>query len=169
MQTQTPRRPGEVLFNLSVFVVSLFLLRAAYGISGFEALSAPGAIPMASTGIMVLAAGWTLLRTLRKPGRTSEKLTRDILPVPVVAMVALIGAYAVLLKPLGFVPTSFLFLLSAIKLLSRRHLAWCAVMALISVAGIYLVFRLVFSVLMPPGLVPEAEILAFFRALIGGK
>jgi putative tricarboxylic transport membrane protein len=33
---------------------------------------------------------------------------------------------------------------------------------------IWLVFRLVFTVLMPPGIVPEAKILQFFRNLSRG-
>ena len=37
------------------------------------------------------------------------------------------------------------------------------------VALIYLVFRLVFTVLMPAGIVPEAEIIAWAKALFAGK
>ena len=33
---------------------------------------------------------------------------------------------------------------------------------------IYIVFRLVFTVLLPEGIVPEREILAFFRNLMAG-
>jgi hypothetical protein len=33
---------------------------------------------------------------------------------------------------------------------------------------IWLIFRIVFSVLMPAGIVPEAEFIQFFRGLSGG-
>jgi putative tricarboxylic transport membrane protein len=168
MQTNQPRRPGEVIFNAAVVAVSLFLFYTAYGISGFEALSGAGSVPMVTTGIMVVASVVILLQSLRKPPVISETVAHDILPLPVVAIVALILGYAVLLKPLGFIPTSFLFLVLAIRLLGRRSLIWSAGMAVVSVIGIYIVFRLVFTVLMPPGVVPEGEMLAFFRSLFSG-
>lgn len=167
MQTRHPRRPGEAIFNLFILAATLFLLYTAYGISGFEALSAPGAIPMASTAIMVICAALILVQSLKRPGKTSEKLIRDILPLPVVATILAITAYAFLLKPLGFLPTSFLFLLALIKLLSGRGILWCSGTAILCVALIYCIFRLVFSVLMPSGIVPEGEILAALRHMIG--
>ena len=36
------------------------------------------------------------------------------------------------------------------------------------VALVYSIFRLIFTVLMPPGIVPEGEILAFIRTLFAG-
>lgn len=168
MQTNHPRRPGEVIFNAALVAVSLFLFHTAYGISGFEALSGPGSVPMVTTGIMVVASVIILMQSLRKPPVISETVAHDILPIPVVAIVGLILAYALLLDPLGFIPTSFLFLLVAIRLLGRRSLIWSATMAAVSVVFIYVVFRLVFTVLMPPGIVPEGEILAFFRGLFAG-
>ncbi len=50
------RRPGELVFNIAVMLASFGLLYSAYGISGFEALSAPGAVPMATTAIMAVCA-----------------------------------------------------------------------------------------------------------------
>ena len=76
-------------------------------------------------------------------------------------------AYAVLLKPLGFVPTSFLFLLGLIKLFSARSWGFSISAAAGSVALIYIIFRLVFSVLMPAGIVPEGEVLAAIGHLFG--
>ncbi|MDZ4136999.1 MAG: tripartite tricarboxylate transporter TctB family protein [Paracoccaceae bacterium] len=170
MQSKQPRRPGELVFNAAIAVVCLYLLWSAYTISGFEAFSAPGAMPMAFTGIMSVTALLVLWESWRKSGASGEKLERDILPANVVGTIVLIIAYAVILKPLGFLPTSFLFLFAAIWMLSRRNPLWCAGMALLSVALIYLVFRMIFSVLMPEGIVPEREIIAFIRTLfVGGK
>ena len=53
MQTTPTRRPGELVFNLFLFLASLFLFYSAYGISGFEALSSPGMVPMATTAVMI--------------------------------------------------------------------------------------------------------------------
>lgn len=163
-----PRRPGELVFHLLVVIISLALLWTAYGISGFSALSSAGALPMAATGVMVITAVITLIQALQRSGKTNERLIKDILPVAVMAMIGLLGAYAVALEPVGFLPTSFVFLMVAIKMLSRRSLTWAALMSFVSVAIIYLIFRLVFSVLMPSGIVPEAELLAMLRGLFGG-
>lgn len=159
------RRPGEAAFGALMFVASLFLLYSAYGISGFEALSAPGAIPMATTLVMAITAGIVLLKTLRLPLDTRETIARDILPGTVLFFAALLVGYGLLLQPLGFLPTSALFLVAAIKFLGRRSWAWTILIALVSLAVVWLIFRIVFTVLMPPGIVPEAEVVQFFRSL----
>ncbi len=168
MQTTQPRRPGELVFNILMVLGSLFLLWSAYGISGFEALSAPGAVPMVTTAAMVICALIILRDTLRKSPITGEKLERDILPLPVVVTIAMIAAYALLLKPLGFVPTSLLFLVVMIRYLARCSLLRAVLLSVMIVALIYMVFRLVFTVLMPAGIVPEAEIIAWVKGLFAG-
>ena len=81
---------------------------------------------------------------------------------------AMIAAYAVLLRPLGFLPTSFLFLLIMTKALSGRSWFFCLWTSVVTLAAIYLVFRIVFAVLMPEGIVPEGQIIAWFRKLLSG-
>lgn len=167
MQSNTSRRPGEVIFNLFVIAASLFLLYSAYGISGFDAMSSAGAIPMIATALM-LGCGLMVLRdTLRKPAITEETVPKDILPLPVVITIAAITGYAILLEPLGFVPTSFVFLLGLIKLFSARSWGFSIAASAGSVAVIYVIFRLIFTVLMPQGVVPESEILAAIGHLFG--
>lgn len=168
MQTKQPRRPGELVFNLAMVLGSLFLLWSAYGISGFEALSAPGAIPLVTTAVMVVCGALILRDTLRKSATTAEKLERDILPLPVIVTILAILAYALALKPLGFLPTSFLFLTGLIGYLRGGSLLRAAIQSLLIVALIYLIFRIVFTVLMPPGIVPEAEIIAWVKSLFAG-
>lgn len=162
------RRPGELAFAAAMLAASLGLLWSAYGISGFEALSAPGAVPMATTFVMVLTAAMVVVRTARLPLDQAESVARDILPGVVLIVAAFLIAYGLLLRPLGFLPTSALFLVAAIKLLGRRSWGWTLVVALASLALIWLIFRIVFTVLMPAGIVPEAEFIQFFRNLLNG-
>ncbi len=157
------RRPGEAAFTLLMLAASLVLLWSAYGISGFEALSSPGTVPMATTFVMVIAAAMIALRTIRLPQISGETVAKDILPIAVILVAALLIAYAVLLKPLGFLPTSALFLIVAIKTLWRHGWAMTLVVSFGSLIGIYIVFRVIFTVLMPAGVVPEGEMLQFFR------
>lgn len=165
MQTKQPRRPGELVFNLLMVLGSLYLLWTAYGISGFESLSAPGAIPMVTTAVMLLCTGLIFLETLGKSKTSAETLGRNILPVPVIVTILAIIVYALALRPLGFLPTSFLFLAGLICYLTGYSVLRSVLLAVLIVAVIYLLFRIVFTVLMPPGIVPEAEIIAWVKTL----
>ena len=168
-QPVAARRPGEALFAAFFLLLGLVMLWSAHGISGFSQLSAPGTVPMATTFAMVLTAGIVLLSTLRRPLDERESVRRDILPGLVLFMVGLLAAYAALLVPLGFLPTSLLFLIGGIRLLSGRGWGFAVLVALGSLLVIYLVFRIVFTVLMPPGIVPEGEMLQWFRDLRSGS
>lgn len=167
-QPRDTRRPGEAVFAILMLALSLFLLWSAYGISGFEALSAPGTVPMATTLVMVIAAAMIALRTLRLPMISGETFMQQILPPVLIVMALMLMAYGVLMKPLGFLPTSALFLIVAIKLLWRRNWGMTLAVALGALIAIYVIFRIVFTVLMPSGIFPEAEMLQFFRNLLGG-
>ncbi|WP_193139108.1 tripartite tricarboxylate transporter TctB family protein [Meridianimarinicoccus sp. MJW13] len=162
------RRPGELAFVVLLLLASLALLWSAYGISGFEALSAPGSVPMAATTAMVVTSMIVVLRTARLPRSAGETLRRDILPGVVVIFVLLLIAYALLLKPLGFLPTSGLFLMVSIRILSGRGWGFALTVSAGSLLAIWLIFRIVFTVLMPPGIVPEAEFIQIFRDLGAG-
>jgi putative tricarboxylic transport membrane protein len=165
---QGRRRPGEGIFALVLLAGSLALLWNAHGIAGFRSLSSPGAIPMATSAAMVLTAGIIAWRTWRLPRTTDESLRVAVFPTQVVVMVLMLVGYGLLLRPLGFVPTSALFLFLSLLFLTRRGVVFCAVTTVISVVVIWLVFRIVFTVLMPPGIVPEAQIIQFFRNLMQG-
>jgi putative tricarboxylic transport membrane protein len=163
------RRPGELVFAGVMLAASLGLLWSAYGISGFEALSAAGSVPMATTFVMVVASLAVLFKTAKLPLDRSETLAKDILPLKVVFFAIALAIYGLLLKPLGFLPTSALFLVAAVKYLSRRGWVWTLSVSLGSLIAIWLIFRIVFSVLMPAGILPEAEFIQFFRNLLQGE
>lgn len=162
------RRPGELVFAVLMTLASLGLLWSAYGISGFEALSGAGTVPMATTFVMVVTAGLVVLHTARLPREPHETLFRDIIPPVVLVFAGLLVAYGLLLHPLGFLPTSALFLIAAIKILGGRSWGWTLLVSLGSLVVIWLVFRIVFTVLMPAGIVPEGEIIQYFRNLFDG-
>ncbi|MCZ8376993.1 MAG: tripartite tricarboxylate transporter TctB family protein [Beijerinckiaceae bacterium] len=168
MREGQTRRPGEALFVGFLTLASLGLLIKAYGIAGFEALSSPGALPMAATAVMLLSALIILRQTIKAPAIRTETIREHILPAAVVVAMVAITAYAFLLEPLGFLITSFLFLAVLIRVLSGRSLFFCVWSSAACVLLIYVVFRIVFSVLMPEGIVPEREILAWLGRLFGG-
>jgi hypothetical protein len=86
----------------------------------------------------------------------------------VILFIGFLITFGLLLKPLGFVPTAALFLTVSIKVLARKSWLYTFAVALGSLAVIWVVFRVVFTVLLPAGIVPEAEFIQFFRSLLAG-
>ncbi|MCZ4354739.1 tripartite tricarboxylate transporter TctB family protein [Roseovarius aestuarii] len=162
------RKPGELVFTAFLCIASVYLLWEAYGIAGFEALSSPGAVPMATTAAMAISSVILLVRAIRLPRARAGVIAESVVPGVFVVFVLLLLAFSVLLKPLGFVPTAALFLVVAIKILGRRSWGFTIVVSLASLLVIWLVFRVGFTVLMPPGIVPEAEFIQFLRNVFGG-
>lgn len=163
-----PRKPGELAFAVFLAGASLLLLWSAYGISGFESLSAPGAIPLATTATMVVTSIIILKRAIATKAGLDGSFFGTVFPVRIALIVGMLLAYAVALRPLGFLPTSALFLVLSIKYLSNRSWAFSISIGLVSLICIYLVFRIVFTVLMPAGIVPEGQMLAWVRNLLSG-
>ncbi|QDL92423.1 tripartite tricarboxylate transporter TctB family protein [Paroceanicella profunda] len=157
------KRPGETIFAILMLALSLFLLWQAVAISGFSALSSPGSFPMAASFVMSVAAVVNLVRTLgagpEGPGFLTTILTRRV-----VVFSLLILGFGLLLEPAGFLPAALLFLLAAMGFLWRRGPLRVAGIALVALVAIYIVFRLVFQVVLPEGLVPEQQILSGIRA-----
>ncbi len=168
MTEDQTRKPGEAFFAVLLSVGSIAAVWNAYGISGFESLSSPGAFPMAVAATMAITSIIIAVRTLQKPADRHATFWVDVLPIPAAIITVFIVLYAIALRPLGFLPTSLIFLFVTILLLSRKGIIFSASVSVISLFFIYIVFRLVFSVLMPEGVVPEREILAFFGNLFGG-
>ena len=150
-----------------MLLLALVLFRQAYAISGFSALSSPGALPLAATAVMVLAAATSLVRVLARTSAVTDTghglvpRVRDVLPPIFGLFLGLVLLYGVALQPIGFLITSFVFLAAAFLLLdrTRRRLRPIGLAAL-SVIVIYVLFRLLFQVVLPEGIVPERRILA---------
>lgn len=168
MHDKRKRSAGETGFNAGLLAVSLVLLWQAYDISGFESLSSPGALPMAVAFTMVISSGMILLDSWRHTVPDDTQFFRDILPPVIIVMMLFITGYAVLLVPLGFLPTSLIFLAGSIFYLRGGGLGYALGVSVLALVLVYVVFRLIFTVLMPSGIVPEAEILSAFGRMFGG-
>ena len=168
MHNKRLRSAGEIAFNAVLFITSLILLWSAHNISGFTSLSSPGALPMAVALAMVVSSGLILLDGWRHTQRDNTRFLTDILPPVVIVMMLFITGYALLLVPLGFLPTSLLFLVLSILYLRRGGMLFALGVSVCALILVYIVFRLIFTVLMPAGIVPEAEILAAIGHMFGG-
>ena len=169
MHDKNTRLPGERIFTLLLCALSLGAFWKAQEIAGFSSLSSAGAFPMAVSAVMIVASGLILFRTVRLPARMPRPEWSRLLPPNVIFMIVMMAGYIAALQPLGFLPTSLIFLLVTIKALWRRSAVATLATSLLSLIVIYLIFRIVFSVLMPEGIVPEREIIAAIRNLFAGE
>ena len=161
-----PRRPGEEVFGLLLLVLAIGLFWQSYEIAGFSALSSPGAFPLAASGTMVIAAVIVVVSNLRARGRETDRT--PILPARVAVFAVLLALYALAIEPLGFLPASLAFLFAGTKLLYHGGWIASAVISIGALAVIYVLFRIVFQVVLPEGIVPEGEWLAGIGRLLGG-
>jgi hypothetical protein len=175
MEPQQRRRPGEAVFMGLMVAVSIFLWWNAYKISGFSSKSSPGAFPLAATTMMVIASLVAFFHTLQVPigDRGLAAFRAQVAPNIVLAFGAMILAYGLALENIGFIITSFAFLFAGMLLLYRKGAGPALFWSVVSIVLVYVVFRLVFKVVLPEGLVPERRILAelgaFFARLLGGQ
>lgn len=166
---KTPQRPfGEVEFFGILTALSVLALIAALRIAPFTA-SGPSAVPVISTGVMVLCALLCFVGAIRARLAGAPKDHRDGLITLNIALVATVFAgYVAIFDEAGFLLATALFLFLCIALLRGASPGRAALIALVCVAVIYAVFRMVFLVLLPEGVVPEREIIQGLHNLFGG-
>jgi putative tricarboxylic transport membrane protein len=158
MHPSARRIPGELAFVLVLLVFALTALWQAYRISGLASWSSPGAVPMLAALAMAVAALRIVFVTARKPADERQQgvaptaaFVRELLPRTIVGFTLLIVVYMFAMEPLGFVVSSFLFLVAGMRLLGERRLVYSALVSALSLAIIYVVFRTAFSVVLPQG------------------
>jgi putative tricarboxylic transport membrane protein len=169
MSSQSPfvktRKPGERIFCFLLVIGSVYLFWQSYAISGFSSLSSPGAFPLAASATMVLASCITFLNTLKTPAAEGVRFVYHCFPPIVAIIMALILIYSVVLESLGFVLSSFVFLFVSIQFLYRRGVLTTFTISLLALIVVYIIFRLIFQVVLPEGIVPEREILSSIKSL----
>ncbi|XAW89005.1 tripartite tricarboxylate transporter TctB family protein [Vibrio sp. CDRSL-10 TSBA] len=164
------RKPGELVFSVLMVLLSAGLLYQAFFISDSHALSSPGAFPMSAAAIMLVFSSITVFDTLKKTPVPSalRAFLQQIVPTNVVIMLVLIGLFAFCLESIGFVITTFVFLTVTLLLLHQRNLVKAVSIALLALVVIYIIFRLVFLVILPEGVIPEGEVLSYLSSLFSG-
>ncbi len=158
MSTFRDRRPGELVFAVVLLAGSLFMLWQAYGISKFESITSAGVFPMLATLTLVVTGLIILRDTLRarlapdSSGRTlAQRFALELTPAVVITFTAAIAAYMGLLERLGFLVSSYLFLVAGMRLLGSRRWGLNLLVSALALAAIYLVFRTAFAVVLPTG------------------
>lgn len=147
------REPGELVFNVLLVLISLFLLYYSYQISGFQSVSSPGVFPMMASFTMLVTAMFSLFSSLRLPAPSHpvEMFLRKILPRPVAIMLFCVILFAVILEGAGFLLAAFLFLFVSLNLFYQKGWLVSAGIAGVALLVVYFIFRVVFLVVLPEG------------------
>jgi putative tricarboxylic transport membrane protein len=152
------RLPGELAFVLVLLLFGITALWQAFRVSGFASWSSPGAVPMLAALVMVVSAIRVVLGTVRRapaeipPGGTlAGAFAHTVIPRVIVGFTLLIALYMFALEPLGFIVSSFVFLVAGMWILGSRRLVYNTVVSAVSLAVIYVIFQTAFSVVLPDG------------------
>ncbi|MCD6077402.1 MAG: Tripartite tricarboxylate transporter TctB family protein [Ramlibacter sp.] len=138
-------------------LLASFSLWAAFGISRFSSISSPGAFPMVCAAAMVITAILSLGGSLRKSGPEEtgqsglRRFVTHVMPIRLVLFSAALVGYMLLLETVGFLAASYVYLLVSMRILGSRQLGKNALISLVVLAGVFLVFRTAFSVVLPAG------------------
>jgi putative tricarboxylic transport membrane protein len=134
-----------------------FSLWAAFGISRFSSISSAGAFPMVCAAAMVITAILTIAGSLRKSAPEASghsdlrQFITHVMPIRLVLFAAALVGYMLLLETLGFLVSSYLYLLLSMRILGSRRLGMNSLLSLLVLAAVFLVFRTAFSVVLPVG------------------
>ncbi|NKE45469.1 tripartite tricarboxylate transporter TctB family protein [Roseomonas frigidaquae] len=144
------REPGETLFGYLLLLMSLAVMAEGSRLQGFDSVSAPGIAPLAAGVVMAMSSLAIILRTRRVVPTEAGFATR-IAPRDVALSVLMIALYMALLEPVGFHIATFAFLSALVLYLRRGGPGFALLVALVSVIVVHVVFRMVFTVVLPQG------------------
>ncbi len=148
-------RSGERCFSWIMMAISITVLILAYKISGF-AVCAPGTFPLAAAAVMVIAMAFVLIDNYRRPGPDVKNVFDEIhramnrlLPRVIVVYTFIIIGYMLIIQPLHFFPSTFLFLF--ISIIYLRGAGWLRALFISAgaLAAVYVIFQFIFKVTLP--------------------
>jgi putative tricarboxylic transport membrane protein len=90
---------------------------------------------------------------LKSGGTEMQDFIEKVFPARHIFFVAVLVAYMFLLEPLGFIASSFLYLIVTSLLLGEKRYGHMIAVNVMTLAVLYLVFQTAFSVVLPEGFV----------------
>lgn len=152
-QSPAPLRPGELVFAVLITGFSALALWQAYKISGFSGLSTPGIFPMLAAVTMLVSALFILFDAVarRSHAGSAEVSPTGVLSVRLLVVASLVAGYVFAMPYVGFMVSSTVFLFLSFAFLWRRRMWISVLLTAGTLAGIYLIFRMIFQVVLPRG------------------
>lgn len=149
---------SEQVFNFLLLAFSCYFLNQAFHITEDSSLGSSASIPIMAFSVMVVASAITLVKSLFGEVARPEKIPKAIFLV-----LLMILLYSLFIEQIGFLISSLVFIGVLVFFIHGARLITSFSIALLVVLATYLIFRIVFTVLLPEGVVPEREILFFLK------
>ena len=152
-EIQEQRPPGEFKMLALLFAICLALFLDSLRSEGLaQGVSAgPGSIPQLVGGLLVLMVLGLAIQFFfagHKEGSFHD-LLEHLFDREVVILLITLTIYGFVLELLTFIPSTFLFLVSSMYLLERKHLKLKIMVSAATVAGLYFIFSTLFQVVLP--------------------
>jgi len=156
MKEERKLRAGENGFSWLLLLFSLFVLVQAYLISGFSSISSAGTFPMGASAVMVIAMVSILVNNRRFKKMVADgfknelrQATKMVLPGVFLIYSLVIIVYMVLIEPLHFLPSSFVFLLVSMIYLKGSTALKSVLISVLTLGFIWVIFQYFFRVVLP--------------------
>jgi hypothetical protein len=152
MGDQSTQRPGERIFLWCLVALSAGILVVALRIPR-EHLSASGAFPTAVACILLGAAIRILWRNRAQYAALTvrdefSRVREFALPMNVIGYALILLLYILTTAPVGFLPSSFGFLVVSFLFLKGARPVRAVIVAAATLGGIYLLFQTLFKVIL---------------------
>jgi putative tricarboxylic transport membrane protein len=141
------RRDRWSAAGLAVLAAAYLVANLRYSLDTLAA-PGPGVFPLAAGVALLVLAGWQVVVPARGPDRAAEVASRPRNPL---LMTGLLGLYAASLGVLGFLPSSFVLVLLAARLMGAPGWMRPAMLALGITIATWLVFVVWLGVPLPAG------------------
>lgn len=141
------RRDRWSAAGLAVLAAAYLATNLRYSLDTLAA-PGPGVFPLAAGVALLVLAGWQAVVPARGPDRAAEATSRRQNPL---LMIGLLGLYAASLGVLGFLPSSFVLVLLAARLMGAPGWMRPAMLALGVTIATWLVFVVWLGVPLPAG------------------
>jgi len=150
---------GERFFLWLMVIFSLFWLwQSILVLLKDVGIATGGAFPVACSGVMLIMSLLSIFEIRKRENAFESKLPIVqklketivwLLPPRVVLMMLYVLVYALLLKPIGFILSTFLFLAGGMITLHTKQPVKSLIVSAGMVAFIYVIFQLIFKVRLP--------------------
>ena len=156
MKDNRKLRAGENVFSWLLLLFSLFVLVQAYLISGFSSISSAGTFPMGASAVMVIAMVFILVDNFKSNRMATDgfknelrEATKIVFPNVFLIYSIIVIVYMILMKPLHFLPSSFVFLVVSMIYLKGGNALKSLIISAATLGFIYMIFQYFFRVVLP--------------------
>ena len=145
-------KKADILVALIIVPICLYVFYESGNWPKQALIGAPTLIPRGVAAFLLIAAAMLFMRALKGRSLMLEEKLIGTDRRRVIAGAVLTGAYAVLLSYVGFLITTFLYLLLFGLVVGERRWLHLGLFAVLVPIAIYLIFATILNVPLPPGI-----------------